>query len=287
MQKWLEVQMCTTPDFLPHLISLLVSQKIKSWVEEEGENQVKITIYIPYFEGVEKYLAPFKSLMDVKKIQVVAREIEDENWAESWKKFFTILHIGERFVLKPPWAEYQPEENEIVIEIEPRMAFGTGYHPTTVGTLRLMEKHIKPGMKVLDMGCGSGILSLAAAELGASEVIGMDYDEICIRESAENYRLAQKKNPALTSGCQFVLSDGFEKVTEKYDAVLVNIFTSFILHYQQAISDSLKPGGLFVSGSIGSGKMEDVILGFDMVNMILLEKIEENGWEGAVFQRLA
>jgi ribosomal protein L11 methyltransferase len=123
------------------------------------------------------------------KCRVYVDEVKDEDWESSWKKYYHTFKVGERLVIKPSWEEYQALENEIIIEIDPGMAFGTGIHASTRFCLVFAEEYIKGGEQVIDAGCGSGILSIAAAKLGASSVEAMDIDEVAVRVARENIAL--------------------------------------------------------------------------------------------------
>src|SRR5579885_1428589 len=106
--------------------------------------------------------------------QLTTRFVAEEDWANAWKEYFHVLHVGRRVVIKPSWRDYTPQPGEVVLELDPGMAFGTGLHPTTHMCLELLEQHVQPGMRVLDVGTGSGILALAAAKLGAASVLALD-----------------------------------------------------------------------------------------------------------------
>lgn len=114
------------------------------------------------------------------------RVLDEEEWQSSWKQHFHVLHVGKRIVICPTWREYSPQESEIVISLDPGMAFGTGHHPTTRMCLERLEELVKPGMDVLDVGCGSGILSIAAAKLGARSVFGLEIDSVATRVAKQN-----------------------------------------------------------------------------------------------------
>jgi ribosomal protein L11 methyltransferase len=288
MQKWYEVVLTTDKDFLPELTVMLACLHIESWVEEEEKDKVHLKIYIPSYEdikGTEEYIQEFTERLKSGRIQIEVREIEDQNWATSWQKFYEVVRIGNRTVVKPPWIDYEEKPDDIVIEIEPRMAFGSGYHPTTAGTLVLAEEYIKPGMSILDMGCGSGILAIASAYLGASSIVGADYDEICIRESEENYDKALKRSPRITKDVRFILSDGFREIDGQYDIVMVNVHTQFILDNIKNITDSIKPGGYFISGSVSPLNLDEVIEKLQTNGMHLLKTREQEGWMGVVFKK--
>lgn len=285
MQKWYELTITADRGMLPHLAGLLTSNKIKTWMEEDEGDRVRVKIYIPHVNGVEKNIKNLKRLLDADRLQVVTRAIEDEDWEKSWQQFYEIERIGRRFVIKPPWKDYNPAPGEIIIEIEPRMAFGTGYHPTTAGTLTLMEKHIRAGMDILDMGCGSGILSIAAAAMGAKGITMADYDPICTAESLENYQNAIKRHPQITRNVEVLHSDGFEKITGDFDLVMVNVHTDFLLKAAVAVYNHLRPLGLFVTGSVGMERVDEFKRRMKRLGLHFIEEREREGWMGMVFRR--
>ncbi len=286
IQKWYEMEITARQDFLPHLTGLLLSQKIQSWAEEEENGQVKLMVYIPHMEGIEENVRRLEELLSVDKTRVVTREIQDQDWAHSWQQFFPVTRIGRGIVIKPPWKDHElpPEPGDIVIEIEPRMAFGSGYHPTTAGTLELVEEYMRPGCRLLDMGCGSGILSIVASRMGAGEILMADYDPICIRESRENYTTARKKYHDMTGQVEYIVSDGFEKIRGSFDIILVNVHTDFILSVIHRIGESLSPGGLFITGSIGTDRVEEMTRRGEDLGMKLLKTSLREGWMGMVFE---
>ena len=202
------------------------------------------------------------------------RAVDEQNWAESWKAFFWPQKIGERIVVKPSWRDYKAGPGEIVLELDPGMAFGTGTHPTTALCVQLIERHLKTGDTFLDIGTGSGILMLAAAKLGAGRVCGGDRDGTAVRVAAENLR---RNSVVLPSVClvQGSLAGPFRG---RFDVVAANILTHIIIDLLGDILRLLKPGGVFIcSGIIDQsrelvvGKMQDV--GLDMV-----EIRQKEGW---------
>ena len=202
------------------------------------------------------------------------RAVDEQNWAESWKAFFWPQKIGERIVVKPSWRDYASNPGEIILEIDPGMAFGTGTHPTTTLCVQLIERHLNPGDAVLDIGTGSGILLLAAAKLGAGRLCGGDRDEMAVRVAAENLR-RNGVEPRRICLAQGSLAEPFRG---RFDVVAANILTHVIVELVGDVMRLLKPGGIFIcSGIIESnrdlvaGKMRDV--GLDV-----LEIRQKEGW---------
>jgi ribosomal protein L11 methyltransferase len=202
------------------------------------------------------------------------RAVDEQNWADSWKAFFWPQKIGERIVVKPSWRDYASNPGEIILEIDPGMAFGTGTHPTTTLCVQLIECHLNPGDAVLDIGTGSGILLLAAAKLGAGRLCGGDRDEMAVRVAAENLR-RNGVEPRRICLAQGSLAEPFRG---RFDVVAANILTHVIVELLGDVMRLLKPGGIFIcSGIIESnrdlvaGKMRDV--GLDV-----LEIRQKEGW---------
>jgi ribosomal protein L11 methyltransferase len=202
------------------------------------------------------------------------RQVDEQNWAESWKAFFWPQKIGERIVVKPSWRNYAPAPDDLVVELDPGMAFGTGTHPTTALCVQMIEGHLKRGDSFLDIGTGSGILMLAAARLGAGRLCGGDRDETAVRVAAENLR-RNGIDPRRVCIVQGSLASAFKG---RFDIVAANILTHVIVELLGDVTRLLKPGGLFIcSGIIAqnqdlvAGKM--VEMGMDPVEIRYME-----GW---------
>ena len=206
--------------------------------------------------------------------RVSYRQVDEQNWAESWKAFFWPQKIGERIVVKPSWRDYRAAPGDLVIELDPGMAFGTGTHPTTALCVQLIESHLKSGDSFLDIGTGSGILMLAAAKFGAGRLCGGDRDGTAVRIAAENLR---RNGVDLRSIC-LVQGSLAEPFKGRFDVVAANILTHIIMELLDDIPRVLKPNGIFIcSGIIDqnkdlvAGKMRG--MGFD-----LIEIRQKEGW---------
>ena len=192
------------------------------------------------------------------------RELDDEDWAESWKAFFWPQKVSRKFVVKPTWRDYKPDPDDIVLELDPGMAFGTGTHPTTALCIQMIETHLNKGGSFLDIGTGSGILMIAAAKLGAVRLHGIDRDEIAVTVAQENLKINR-----IPSG-QYSLRQGnlSEAVKQKFDFVVANILTQVIMALLPDIPRILADRGIFVcSGIIAADKN------------LVIEKLQEIGLE--------
>lgn len=203
---------------------------------------------------------------------VTISEVNEEEWATAWKKYYHPVKISERFTIVPTWEEYEPvSSDELIIELDPGMAFGTGTHPTTVLCIQALEKMVKKGDKIVDVGTGSGVLSIAAALLGASHIEALDLDEVAVRSAIENVEL--NKVQEIINVSQNNLLDG---INEQQDLVVANILAEVIMSFTDDVATALKPGGIFISSGIISQKKDDVKdalikSGFEIMETMLME----------------
>lgn len=188
--------------------------------------------------------------------------MHEEDWANNWKKYYKPTKVGEKIVVKPIWEEYEPKEGELVLELDPGMAFGTGEHETTRMCIQALEKFTKKDSVVFDVGCGSGILAIAAAKLGAKKAIGVDLDPVAVESAKENVGFNNLDNIEILEGNLIEVIDG------KADIVVANIIAEVICILTEDVSRVIKPGGYFIT----SGIIHDRV---DMVT----DKLKECGFE--------
>ena len=172
---------------------------------------------------------------------------EMEDWQTQWRSHFDLLRVGSRLVIKPTWIPYEPTGDDVVIELDPGMAFGTGYHPTTYTCLEALEDLVQPGMTVLDLGTGSGILSITAVRLGASEAVALDIDPQAVRAARQNFRRTRvQRQVSLTQGTVP------HPLAEKghFDVVAANISARAVSDRAPFIAPVLKPGGVLIASGI-------------------------------------
>lgn len=200
--------------------------------------------------------------IDVGEGTVEAVKIYEEDWANNWKKYFKPSKIGEKIVVKPVWEEYQENIGDLVITLDPGMAFGTGEHETTRMCIKALEKYVKRDSTVFDVGCGSGILAIAAAKLGAKKAIGVDLDPVAVESAKENISLNNIENIEVLYGNLLDVVDG------KADIVVANILAEIVCILTEDVSKAINKGGYFIS----SGIIHDRV---DMVT----KKLTECGFE--------
>lgn len=192
--------------------------------------------------------------------KVKTTELDDEDYSENWKQYFKTFKIGDNIVIKPTWEDYQGSDEDLIIELDPGMAFGTGDHETTSMCIKALEKYLEKGMEVYDVGCGSGILSIVSAKLGAGKVSAIDLDELSVKTSKENI-----KNNNVEDIVNVVKGNLLDKIDGKSDLIIANIVAEVIVEITKDLDKYLKTGGLFIT----SGIIEDKIT---MVEEALLDK---------------
>ncbi len=198
----------------------------------------------------------------------------EEDWADKWKAFFKPTPVGERLFVRPIWIDEYDAGDRAVLNIEPGAAFGTGTHETTRLCLETLDKIIKDGDTVLDIGCGSGILAIASMLLGAKEGFGVDIDPLAVKTAKENGLMNNFKEPELT----FVCGDLADKVIKKYDVVVANIVADIIILFSTQVKAFMKPGAKFIASGIIDTRADEVCLALQNAGLVLKERVEENGW---------
>ena len=276
--RWLELTVQTHPEAVES-VSELMSRYTQGGVaiEEpielvgaEGQDYrvltgqpVKVHAYLPLDGNEEEArqriaegLWHFASLGQHFVGELQTREVKEEDWANAWKDYFHVTHIGKRLVIRPSWREYTPKDGEVVLEIDPGMAFGTGIHPTTRMCLEQLEQYVQPGMHVIDVGTGSGILALAAAKLGASSIYCIDNSTVAVESATANAAIN-----GLSDRIEVVLGllDEAEarRMAGQFDMVLVNILAHIIGGMASELAQVLKPGGLLLASGIIEAKRPD------------------------------
>ncbi len=204
------------------------------------------------------------------------RELAEEDWAEAWKKHYTILHLGKHLVVKPSWLEYASAPEDIVVELDPGMAFGTGLHPTTRMCLILLEDRVPKDSRVLDVGTGSGILSIAAARLGAGEILALDLDPIAVETAGKNVAANHVEKVVQVRHGSVDSAEGV------YDLVCINILAEVIIDLSPALAMILRPGGTVIASGILDYKADDVVEALKAAGINVTEKMQEEDWVALV-----
>lgn len=219
--------------------------------------------------------------IDLGRNAVSISEVHEEEWATAWKKYYHPVKISERFTIVPTWEEYEPvNSDELIIELDPGMAFGTGTHPTTVMCIQALERTIQEGDFVVDVGTGSGVLSIASALLGAKHIQALDLDEVAVESAKMNVKLNKVQDYVDVS--QGNLLDG---VDEQADVVVANILAEIIMRFTDDVGKVVKPGGYFIASGIIQPKKEDVKNAIIASGFTIEETIQMEDWVALIAKR--
>ena len=257
--------------------------------EQTDTETVVVKAYLPVDEELDDKLKEFEARVDELaaheinkgKGQIQWREVQEEDWATSWKTYFHPVRVGDRVVIKPSWEDYSAAPDDIVIELDPGMAFGTGTHHTTAMCIRCLEQVLQPGHTVFDVGTGSGILAVAAAKLGAASVQAVDLDPVAVRVARENIAInGVEKVVSVAQGDLLTgIGDG------RSDIVVANIIADVIIRLLPDVPARLKDEGIFIGSGIIAERLGDVTREI-LENGLLVDKvIEEGGWAAVVARK--
>lgn len=208
-------------------------------------------------------------------------EVDEEDWATAWKQYYHPVKISERFTIVPTWEDYTPvSTDELIIELDPGMAFGTGTHPTTVMCLQALEKVVKEGDTVVDVGTGSGVLSIGAAMLGAKSVHALDLDEVAVTAARENIGINK-----VDSIVEVFHGNLLDTVKEPADVVVANILAEIIMTFTDDAYSIVKPGGYYVTSGIIGAKKDDVKEALIQSGFTIEEILMMEDWVAIVARR--
>ena len=223
------------------------------------------------FKGELEQLGKNINIGEFFKIETTT--IKDSDWENSWKDYFDILNIGEKFVIVPTWREYENEENKYVINIDPGMAFGTGGHETTSLCIKNLEKYVKPHDNIIDVGCGSGILSIAASYLTDGEIKAVDLDKLAVDVSRENFALNNLENRITVEEASLLT-----KETKKYNVIVANILAHIIELMLDDAYKLLEDGGYYITSGIIKDKKYELLEKMLERGFKLVEETSDNEW---------
>lgn len=257
--------------------------------EDYPEEGVRIKAYFPLTDALASTIERIKkSINDLiaygfdlgsNAIEIV--EVDENDWANAWKAYYKPIKVTDTLTITPTWERYEKKEGEIVIELDPGMAFGTGTHPTTILCLRALEKSIRGKERVIDVGTGSGVLSIAAAKFGAASVLALDIDDIAVKSASENVRLNDVER-LITVKKNFLL----QGVEGEYDIIVANILTEIIVQFVTDAVSLLKTNGLFITSGIIKNKEDDVKSVLIENGFTIEEKYELNDWVAIIAKKV-
>ncbi len=289
--KWVSLSVWSPPAVQEPLANFLVEQTERGvqlegeWVTafcHEGlEVQVCLQKLIHYYRGLQEMYS------NLPELKVAQKVLPDEDWSETWKSFFRPFVIGEKIVIKPSWEPYEPKPAQVLIEIDPGRAFGTGKHPSTALCLKILElilsgsagKEVDSIASVLDVGTGSGILGIAAARLGARRVLGLDIDPEVLKTAEENLR----RNGV--EGIMSVSNLSLHRLGETYDLVTANLTAPVIQQMAASLSRSVSSHGWLVLSGLLHEEMEEVVKCFQAYYFEPVDTWAMDEWRAILLRR--
>lgn len=312
--NWTELTISTTKQGIEPVSGLLIQLGINEFVVEDPEellafieenaetwdiieddipsltaNEPNIKIYISDTAQGEEQLRSIKSgLIRLKKmdtdhiygnLEIQMQHMKDEDWANNWKQYFKPFAVGRNLVIKPTWEAYDNTENKLVIQIDPGSSFGSGLHETTQLCLIALEDTVTKSDTVVDVGCGSGILSVAAALMGSEKVIGIDIDESSVITSRESSLVNRTEDIT-----QFICGDLVADINVQADIVIANLFANTIIKLLPDIKRILKLNGLFISSGIIEDRLEEVIESYKSHGLSIIKTDNIGDWHIVIGQ---
>lgn len=289
--EWLEISLRVIPE-AAEAVAEVLSRYAPQGVAfdlgaEQGRGPLTVRAYLAVDEEIEArrrqveealwHLHYIWEAIPAPEFSVIA----DRDWTAGWKETIPILHLGRRVVIRPSWKPYMPVGDELVLELDPGMAFGTGLHPTTQLCVEALEETVQPGMRVLDIGTGTGILAFLAAKMGAAEVVAVDNDMSAVTAARRN---ASANHVAHTVRLVF---GSLPDVGGIYDVVFANILAPVIIDMaQNGLASRVRPGGLVVASGILIEQENEVIRALEEVGLGLAQRRAKEGWSVLLARRV-
>ena len=258
-----------------------------------AQGDTTVTVYLPdNAQGAEQLVALRAMLAQIHArddaqlfgtLELTLKNVREEDWANNWKQYFKPFTVGERLLIKPSWEMCENPWNRAVLEIDPASSFGTGQHHTTRLCLELLEQLMRPGDRVLDLGCGSGILSIGALLLGASGATAVDIEENAAATATENARKNHIDPTLYRVFCGNVLEDETlcREIGDGYDLICANIVADVLIAMKQLFRQFLRPEGTLIVSGIIMERRDEVLDQLKSAGFTLLEIREKEGWAAA------
>ena len=253
-------------------------------IERDPTRPAWVRAYLPHDqtsdEAVQRIRTALGLLGALRPISSLGvRPLSTEDWAHAWKKHYNILHVTERIVVVPAWKRFRPRAGQIALRMDPGMAFGTGIHPTTQLCLRAMETIVRDGMRVLDLGTGSGILSIAAAKMGSGPILAIDKDPIAVEAARSNAR--RNRQRARIEVREGTLVPGMGP----FDLILANLLAQTLRDLSGLLAQTLVPGGILIGCGVLAEQATEVNAAFRTAGLERIEQLHEGDWVALVARR--
>jgi ribosomal protein L11 methyltransferase len=301
--EWLEVCIMTEPEtaeavsevlsrYAPNGVAIEQLARDITGADEGVPQQLEAIVAVRAYLSVDEGLASKRrqveeALWHLSQISPMPeptfRVVKESDWAEAWKAHYHVAHLGDRFVIKPSWREYEAKPNEIVIELDPGMAFGTGLHPTTQMCLVAIEKYLRPKMDVLDLGTGSGILAIGAARLGAGSIVALDIDPLAVKVAGENAK-ANQVGGTIRVGLGSLAEAAANNAT--YDLIVVNILARVIIQLcEDHLGRVMRADGRAIFAGLIDTQEYGVRAALTAQDLIVIDRLQEKDWICLIAQK--
>ncbi len=269
-----------------------MAQNLRAWdvVDEDLANAMlseesAVTFYLE--EGSTALLETVKQALSLPDNapyygRITTEQVADEDWVNNWKQYYRPLRIGEHVIIKPTWENAEISKGDIVVELDPGMAFGTGSHASTAMCLEYLEKIIRPGDRVLDIGTGSGILAIAALKMGASSADAVDIDPMAVKIAKDNAAQNGFREPVFT----VKEGDLADRITEQYDVVIANIVADIIVELTKTVGRYIKEDGRFITSGIIDFKATRVKEALAEAKLSIVDEKKREDWNAFLCRRL-
>lgn len=291
--RWVEITVSATDASADAVANILIDEgcggsAINRTPDMEPNGEIDVMGYLPVDDRLEGKLISIKARvkelpglgLDLTSDEITVKWVEDEDWGTAWKKYFKPLPVG-KIVIKPTWEEYEPKPGDIILEIDPGMAFGTGSHATTQLCMLALQDYIKGGETVLDMGTGSGILAISARLLGAEKIVGFDVDPLAVRIARENVERISMENVIKIDEAESPLA--FDGVA---DVIVANIIAVVIINLAESFRAKIKTGGKLISSGIIREREDEVKEKLESVGFKTLEVRREGEWVSIISEAI-
>ena len=241
---------------------------------QKDRSKALVHIYISPEENPAEAVAFLRERYTAEGIEneIYLDSCVEEDWINNWKQYFKPIPVGQKLLIRPTWEEVKDSGGRTVLDLDPGLAFGTGTHETTRLCMELLEQYVQPGMNVLDVGCGSGILSVAALLLGADKAVGVDIDELAVKTAVENAEINHVEE-RFTGICGNLT----DQVTGTYDIVVANIVADVIIMLTKDVEQFMKPDTVYLMSGIIDTREQDVLAAVEE-HFTIIDRKEEKGW---------
>lgn len=321
--NWTEVNIYTTTEGVDILCASLMDIGIKGFVVKDSSDfkeflenkdgkwdyidddlmnlsncETCLTVYLPdNSQGMEMMISLRALLKQIKsnddknmfgRLELELLQVKEEDWANNWKQYFKPLKVGKKLLVKPSWEECSNNDERVVLEIDPASSFGTGQHNTTKLCLELLEESLNSGDRVLDLGCGSGILSIGAMLLGAGEITAVDIEQNAVETAIENAVKNNIPEDKYTAYCGDIISDHelCEKIGSGYDLITANIVADVLIAMSDLFRQKLKNNGILIISGIITERKDEVVNAVVDSGFEVIETAEGEGWAAVKLQAI-